>query len=73
LADKDEKSVPSREEKRILKEAGLGEKKSIFTDKNGSFNHVKSTLEAQFRQLKDVRFYGQVEQGETWRLFQCHP
>ena len=27
LADKDEKSVPSREEKRILKEAGLGEKK----------------------------------------------
>jgi hypothetical protein len=54
LADKDEKSVLSREEKRILKEAGLGEKKSIFTDKNGSFNHVKSTLEAQFRQLKDV-------------------
>ena len=54
LADKDEKSVPSREEKRILKEAGLGEKKIIFTDKNGSFSHIKSTLEAQFRQLEDV-------------------
>ena len=54
LVDKDEKSVPSREEKRILKKAGLGEKKIIFTDKSGSFSHVRSIFETQFRQLKEL-------------------
>jgi hypothetical protein len=54
LADKDKKSVPSRDEKRVLKAAGLGEKKIVFPDKNGSFDHVKKTLEGYFDELKDV-------------------
>ena len=54
LADKDQKSVPSQDEKRVLKAAGLGEKKIVFPDKNGSFDHVKKTLEGYFDELKDV-------------------
>ena len=54
LADSDQRSLPSREEKRVLKAAGLGEKKIVFPDKNGSFEHVKKTLEDYFEKLRDV-------------------
>ena len=54
LADKGQDFVPSREQKTLLKEAGLGERRMVFGDKNGAFPHVKSVLEKAFPKLKDV-------------------
>ncbi|XP_067031279.1 uncharacterized protein [Acropora muricata] len=55
LSERDDSDVPQRDEKRALKEAGLGEKKIIFNNKNGQFEHVKSTLEDHFPKVKDVQ------------------
>ena len=41
LSERDDSYVPQRVEKRALKEAGLGEKKVIFTNKSSQFEHVK--------------------------------
>lgn len=54
LSDIKDFDVPSREKKRRLKDGGLGEKKVIFNDKNGSFQHVKTTLEEEYPPLKDL-------------------
>lgn len=54
LSDTKDLEVPSREKKRRLKDGGLGEKKIIFNDKNGSFQLVKTTLEEEYPPLKDV-------------------
>lgn len=35
-----------------LQAAGLGKKKVVFKDKNGNFDHLKSTLEEHFPKLK---------------------
>ena len=51
LSERDDSYVPQRVEKRALKEAGLGEKKIIFSNKNGQFEHVKGTLEDHFPKL----------------------
>ena len=66
LADSDQRSLPSREEKRVLKAAGLGEKKIVFPDKNGSFEHVKKTLEDYFEKrcgwcVRDTTFWRREE------------
>ena len=58
LSDIEEDQIPSRERKQVLKEGGLGEKKLIFSDKNGSFQHVKTTLEKDLK--GHLRFLGQV-------------
>lgn len=55
LSEKDHSYVPSRDRKGELKAAGLGEKKIVFSNKNGSFEHVRSTLENQFPKLKDLQ------------------
>ena len=55
LSERDDSYVPQRVEKRALKEAGLGEKKVIFKNKSGQFEHVKGTLEDHFPKLKDVQ------------------
>ena len=54
LSDKDQETIPSREEKYRLNNAGLGEKKVVFSDNRGSWEHVKSVLENDFPKLKDV-------------------
>ena len=54
LSDKDQGTIPSREEKNRLINAGLGEKKVVFSDKRGSWEHVKSVLEKEFPKLKDI-------------------
>ena len=54
LSNKDQETIPSREEKYTLNNAGLGEKKVVFSDKRGSSEHVKSVLENDFPKLKDV-------------------
>lgn len=54
LSNIDQETVPSREEKNRLNNAGLGEKKVVFGDKRGSWEHVKSVLEKEFPKLKDV-------------------
>ena len=41
LSERDDSYVPQRVKKRALKEAGLGEKKIIFSNKNGQFEHTK--------------------------------
>ena len=48
LSDKDQETIPSREEKYRLNNAGLGERKVVFNDKQGSWEHVKSVLEKDF-------------------------
>jgi len=55
LSERDDSYVPQRDEKRALKEVGLGEKKIIFNNKNGQFEHMKSKLEDHFPKLKDVK------------------
>ena len=50
----DEVQTPSRERKRVLKEGGLGEKKVVFNNKNGSFQHLKTVLEQEYPLLKDL-------------------
>ena len=55
LSERDDCYVPQRNEKRALKEAGLGVKMIIFSNKNGQFYHVKSALEDHFPKLKDVQ------------------
>ena len=54
LSDKDQETIPSREEKYRLNNVGLGERKVVFNDKRGSWEHVKSVLEKDFPKLKDV-------------------
>ena len=54
LSDKDQETIPSREEKYRLNNVGLREKKVVFSDKRGSWEHVKSVLENDFPKLKDV-------------------
>ena len=55
LSERHDCYVPQRDEKRALKEAGLGEIKIIFSNKNGQFDHMKSALEHHFSKLKDVQ------------------
>ena len=55
LSEKGHSYAPSRDEKVELTAAGLGEKKIVFSNKNGSFEHVGSTLENQFPKLKDLQ------------------
>ena len=54
LSDKDQETIPSREEKYRLNNMGLGERKVVFNDKRGSWEHVKSVLEKDFPKLKGV-------------------
>ena len=54
LSDMDEVQTPSRERKRVLKEGGLGEKKVVFNNKNGLFQHLKTVLEQEYPLLKDL-------------------
>ncbi|CAB4005069.1 Hypothetical predicted protein [Paramuricea clavata] len=54
LANKDAETVPTRPEKSELNDAGLGEQKIVFPNKNGSFAHVRSTLEKVFPKMKDL-------------------
>ena len=54
LSDKDQETIPSREEKYRLNNVGLGERKVVFNDKRGSWEHVKSVIEKDFPKLKDV-------------------
>jgi len=55
LSENDDNNVPTRDEKRVLKLADLGEKKIVFSNKNGAFPHVRSTLEYHFPKLKGVQ------------------
>lgn len=48
---RDEKT-PRAECLQALQAAGLGKKKVVFKDKNGNFDHLKSTLEEHFPKLK---------------------
>ncbi len=48
IAGKDEETIPSRDLKRQLTKAGLGEKKVVFNDKKGLWEHVKSVLEHEY-------------------------
>lgn len=54
LANKDAETVPTRPEKSELNDAGLGEQKIVFSNKNESFAHVRSTLEKVFPKMKDL-------------------
>ena len=49
-----QETIPSTEEKYRLNNVGLGERKVVFNDKRGSWEHVKSVLEKDFPKLKDV-------------------
>lgn len=69
LSDKDGGTVPSREQKLKLKEAGLGERKIVFADKKGSFAHVKSTLENVFPKLKELDGGFEILRANTDRRF----
>ena len=40
--------------KRCLKDGGLGKRKVVFSDKNGSFEHAKTTLEGEYPPLQDL-------------------
>lgn len=44
--------MPRAECLQVLEAAGLGKKKVVFKDKNGNFDHLKSTLEEHFPKLK---------------------
>lgn len=44
--------MPRAECLQVLQAAGLGKKKVVFKDKNGNFDHLKSTLEEHFPKLK---------------------
>ena len=54
LANKDAETVPTRPEKSELNDAGLEEQKIVFSNKNGSFAHVRSTLEKVVPKMKDL-------------------
>ena len=47
LSENDDNNVPTEDEKRVLK--------IVFSNKNGAFPHVRSTLEDHFPKLKDVQ------------------
>ena len=51
LSSRDQNWVPSREERTKLSSAGLGEKRIVFSDKRGSWEHVKTVLEKEFPKL----------------------
>ena len=55
LSENDDNNVPTQDEKRVLQLADLGETKIVFSNKNGAFPHVRSTLEDHFPKLKDVQ------------------
>lgn len=52
LCESDQLAVPSREEKVILKEAGLGEKKITF-EKYGGYQQLQSSLLKEFPKLSE--------------------
>ena len=52
IAEADHWLIPLREEKIVLKEAGLGEKKLTF-DKYGDYEHFQSSLLKEFPKLKE--------------------
>ena len=52
IAESDQWLIPSREEKIILKEAGLGEKRITF-DKYGDYEHFHSSLLKEFPKLSE--------------------
>ena len=52
IAEADYWLIPLREEKKVLKEAGLGEKKITF-DKYGDYEHFRSSLLKEFPKLKE--------------------
>ena len=55
LSKKDHSYVPSQDETGKLEAAGLGEKTIAFSNRNGSLEHVRSTLKNQFPKLKDLQ------------------
>ena len=54
FANKDVETVPTRPEKSELNDAGLEEQKIVFSNNNGSFAHVRSTLEKVVPKIKNL-------------------
>ena len=48
LSKQGQRNTPTRAELVILDEAGLGERKVVFTDKNGTHDHIRQSLEKYY-------------------------
>ena len=47
-------NIPNRSEKRVLKDAGLGDFRVVFSNKRGGHAHIKETLESVFPKTKEA-------------------
>jgi hypothetical protein len=47
-------NIPNRSEKCVLKDAGLGDFRVVFSNKRGGHAHIKETLESVFPKIKEA-------------------